>query len=89
MYFNYQLIIEDSLTSLMLRSFVVKFHCAALHIIAALSVDSVGDGIYIFLLSSSAKVLNFSLNLLFAITPPPPDIVGTFVSLTSFFKYSH
>ena len=39
---------------------------------------------YIFLLSSSAKVLNFSLNLLFAITPPPPDIVGTFVSLTAF-----
>jgi len=42
MYFNYQLIIEESLTSLMLRSLVVKFICAALHIIAALSVDSTG-----------------------------------------------
>gem|GEM_PF-5284748 len=89
MYFNYQLIIEESLTSLMLRSFVVKFICAALHIIAALSVDSTGDGMYKFLLSSSEKVLNFSLNLLFAITPPPPDIVGTFVSFTASFKYSH
>ena len=66
------------------KSLVIKLFFAAIQIIAALSVDNFGEGNNISLFSFSAKIINFSLNLEFAITPPPPEIVGTFVSFTAF-----